>query len=138
MSGLRWSRAAAIAQNGQTPCARPCAMLIAAPTVAQGQRRRRRGGRVVECTALEMRHTGNRIGGSNPSLSAIFEKIREFSATNYCRHLTLPTQEDYNVAGLTAPDRRLFLCFASVEKSQREVVDDDPAGLRVSQTENSS
>jgi hypothetical protein len=29
-----------------------------------------RGGRVVECTALEMRHTGNRIGGSNPSLSA--------------------------------------------------------------------
>ena len=32
--------------------------------------RRRRGGRVVECTALEMRHTGNRIGGSNPSLSA--------------------------------------------------------------------
>jgi hypothetical protein len=31
-----------------------------------------RGGRVVECTALEMRHTGNRIGGSNPSLSAIY------------------------------------------------------------------
>ena len=30
-----------------------------------------RGGRVVECTALEMRHTGNRIEGSNPSLSAI-------------------------------------------------------------------
>ena len=26
---------------------------------------------MVECTALEMRHTGNRIGGSNPSLSAI-------------------------------------------------------------------
>ncbi len=31
----------------------------------------RRGGRVVECTALEMRHGGNSIGGSNPSLSAI-------------------------------------------------------------------
>jgi hypothetical protein len=30
----------------------------------------RRGGRAVECTALEMRHTGNRIGGSNPPLSA--------------------------------------------------------------------
>lgn len=27
---------------------------------------------MVECTALEMRHTGNRIGGSNPSLSAKF------------------------------------------------------------------
>jgi hypothetical protein len=39
--------------------------------------RPRRGGRVVECTALEMRHTGNRIGGSNPSLSArsSFQKI---------------------------------------------------------------
>src|SRR5262249_43306848 len=33
-------------------------------------RPRRRGGRVVDRTALEMRHTGNRIGGSNPSLSA--------------------------------------------------------------------
>ena len=32
--------------------------------------RTRRGGRAVECTALEMRHTGNRIGGSNPPLSA--------------------------------------------------------------------
>ena len=30
----------------------------------------RTGGRVVEGTALEMRHTGNRIEGSNPSLSA--------------------------------------------------------------------
>jgi hypothetical protein len=25
---------------------------------------------VVDCTALEMRHGGNSIGGSNPSLSA--------------------------------------------------------------------
>ena len=32
---------------------------------------RRRGGRVVECTALEMRHARKGIGGSNPSLSAI-------------------------------------------------------------------
>jgi hypothetical protein len=31
---------------------------------------RERVGRVVECTALEMRHTGNRIGGSNLFLSA--------------------------------------------------------------------
>ena len=31
----------------------------------------RRGGRVVECVALEMRSTGNCTGGSNPSLSAI-------------------------------------------------------------------
>jgi hypothetical protein len=31
----------------------------------------RRGGRVVDRVALEMRSTGNRTGGSNPSLSAI-------------------------------------------------------------------
>jgi hypothetical protein len=31
-----------------------------------------RGGRVVECTALEMRHTGKRIGSSNLPLSANF------------------------------------------------------------------
>ncbi len=31
----------------------------------------RRGGRVVERTALEMRHTCKGIGGSNPPLSAI-------------------------------------------------------------------
>ena len=30
----------------------------------------RRGGRVVDRAALEMRSTGNRTGGSNPSLSA--------------------------------------------------------------------
>lgn len=35
----------------------------------------RRGGRVVECVALEMRSTGNCTGGSNPSLSA----------TNHCK-----------------------------------------------------
>src|SRR5215467_2058310 len=32
----------------------------------------RRVGRVVDGTGLENRHTGNRIGGSNPSLSARF------------------------------------------------------------------
>jgi hypothetical protein len=30
----------------------------------------RRGGRVVECAALEMRFTGNGNVGSNPTLSA--------------------------------------------------------------------
>ena len=37
----------------------------------------RRGGRVVECTALEMRHRCKPIGGSNPSLSAIIKRLRE-------------------------------------------------------------
>jgi hypothetical protein len=47
----------------------------------------RRGGRVVECTALEMRHRCKPIGGSNPSLSAniirhnktAFQKARQIS-----------------------------------------------------------
>ena len=55
---------ALIARRGVTP-------LCPAPVTAKYVRRDaqafliRRGGRVVECTALEMRHTGNRIGGSN-------------------------------------------------------------------------
>ncbi len=35
---------------------------------------------MVESTALEMRHTGNRIGGSNPSLSANRARIALYSA----------------------------------------------------------
>jgi hypothetical protein len=41
---------------------------------------------VVESTALEMRHTGNRIGGSNPSLSATPQ--REILETTHARTLT--------------------------------------------------
>ena len=47
-----------------------------------------RGGRVVECTALEMRHRCKPIGGSNPSLSAryLFSFIRHCSesARGWC------------------------------------------------------
>src|SRR5690606_12199474 len=43
--------------------------VFAAPATADHALRR--GGRVVECTALEMRHGCKPIGGSNPSLSAI-------------------------------------------------------------------
>ena len=39
----------------------------------------RRGGRVVECTALEMRHRCKPIGGSNPSLSATMN-VEEFNS----------------------------------------------------------
>ena len=50
-------------------------MLIAAPTKRAGPprllSRPRRGGRVVDRVALEMRSTRKRTGGSNPSLSAI-------------------------------------------------------------------
>lgn len=35
--------------------------------------RARKRAREVEWTALEMRHTGNRIGGSNPPASAVNE-----------------------------------------------------------------
>ena len=39
----------------------------------------RRGGRVVECTALEMRRGGDSTGGSNPSLSASFQPVRRIA-----------------------------------------------------------
>lgn len=42
--------------------------LVAASATANHMRR---SGRVVECTALEMRHACKGIGGSNPSFSAI-------------------------------------------------------------------
>lgn len=47
-------------------------MLFAAPTTRAAQNRPalRRGGRVVECTALEMRHRCKPIGSSNLPLSA--------------------------------------------------------------------
>src|SRR5882672_10346575 len=47
----------------------------------------RRGGRVVECTALEMRHRCKPIGGSNPSLSASKSMIlqEKISLAELCR-----------------------------------------------------
>ena len=51
---------------------------------------------MVESTALEMRHTGNRIGGSNPSLSA----------TGIIRHHSQPsarTRRDAQFEPLTLP-----------------------------------
>ncbi|VVT14515.1 hypothetical protein SPHINGO361_130288 [Sphingomonas sp. EC-HK361] len=39
----------------------------------------RRGGRVVECTALEMRRALTGTVGSNPTLSAIYETRRTFT-----------------------------------------------------------
>jgi hypothetical protein len=44
-----------------------------------------RGGRVVECTALEMRHRCKPIGGSNPSLSAI--STPQLSPVSDCSNL---------------------------------------------------
>jgi hypothetical protein len=46
---------------------------------------------VVECTALEMRHTRKGIGGSNPSFSAInfthlFENNVEISLVDFYPH----------------------------------------------------
>src|SRR5207245_6958080 len=55
------------------PCLARCPRLEHAPTT-RGESLlfgAWRGGRVVECTALEMRHRCKPIGGSNPSLSAI-------------------------------------------------------------------
>jgi transposase len=61
------------ARRRQAPCRRPRIMLSAARPlrrVLSARRRPRRGGRVVDRAALEMRSTCKRTGGSNPSLSA--------------------------------------------------------------------
>ena len=57
---------------GSAPCLARHPRLELAPTAGRGITRHGawRGGRVVECTALEMRHRCKPIGGSNPSLSA--------------------------------------------------------------------
>ena len=48
-------------------------MIPPGPTIGpHGAIPSRRGGRVVDRAALEMRSTGDRTGGSNPSLSATF------------------------------------------------------------------
>lgn len=49
----------------------------------------RRGGREVECAALEMRFTGNRNVGSNPTLSAKNDVISVIFGQNYF----LPTRQ---------------------------------------------
>ena len=57
---------------GPAPCPARHPRLEHGPTAGRGITRHGawRGGRVVECTALEMRHRCKPIGGSNPSLSA--------------------------------------------------------------------
>jgi hypothetical protein len=63
----------------------PMRRLSPAPAFARTRRPHQRdvpawrGGRVVECTALEMRHTGNRIGSSNLPLSAILLRAARFA-----------------------------------------------------------
>jgi hypothetical protein len=71
---------------------------------------RRRGGRAVECTALEMRHTGNRIGGSNPSLSIEIVKLLLKQQLGAARLVhTGGTRDIGNGSTLEAPQQRRLL-----------------------------
>jgi hypothetical protein len=51
------------------------------------------GGRAVDCTALEMRHTFTGIGGSNPSPSAKFSHKR----LNLLRELALSKKPPHSL-----------------------------------------
>src|SRR6201987_4283048 len=64
-STIRWARPALDAPIGKDEPA-----LVDSGAALSG-RGARRGGRGIECTALEMRHRCKPIGGSNPSLSAL-------------------------------------------------------------------
>lgn len=57
---------------------------------------------MVESTALEMRHRGNSIGGSNPSLSAIF----------LCKHLIYLSVSE---AVFSSPTRMLWWAHGKLE-----------------------
>ena len=69
---------------------------------------------MVECTALEMRHTGNRIGGSNPSLSAIcycnfWIFTNNGKAVHCCIHVCVSTQEWLTCDNTATPLLRRFM-----------------------------
>ncbi|GEM_PF-6694532 len=53
---------------------------------------------MVESTALEMRHTGNRIVGSNPTLSAITDLV----LPTLVEHHSSMRQLKYVLAGMVA------------------------------------
>ena len=61
----------------------------------------RRGGRVVECTALEMRHTREGIVGSNPTLSAMYLRKLFFgqflSVLGHCGNRTPPAEAAFRL-----------------------------------------
>src|SRR6266853_128199 len=71
-----------------------------------------RGGRVVECTALEMRHRCKPIGGSNPSLSAI--STPQLSPVSDCSNLP---QGDRRIPRFCAnSSRKLYLLAVGSEE----------------------
>ena len=73
----------------------------------------RRGGREVECTALEMRHTREGIVGSNPTLSAMTSKksikTKVYTAAMALMRLGLDTRRSiiFRLCRVDAPARRL-------------------------------
>ena len=71
---------------------------------------------MVESTALEMRRTGNRIGGSNPSLSATNE-VSDISCIfdlNALRILPLVPGLCANLATTVFTQRRIRATFAAI------------------------
>ncbi len=51
---------------------------------------------MVDCTALEMRHTRKRIGGSNPSLSAILVATFIFNSPQFIGMADLKAETGFN------------------------------------------
>ena len=89
---LRRATASEFCAHAACLASRPRLELGATAAVRSARIALRRGGRVVECTALEMRHRCKPIGGSNPSLSAskslkLNEKIYSPELRRYFRRL---------------------------------------------------
>ena len=64
---------------------------------------------MVECTALEMRHTGNRIEGSNPSLSAIKNPLKSKILSLLTEPFGVPGSAWIELAKSESHDRGAFL-----------------------------
>src|SRR5579871_1844013 len=90
----------------------------------------RRGGRAVEYTGLENRHTRKGIGGSNPSLSAI--QTRSSAPLRTGSHLAGRSSGGGDIAlrrvihdhaiGVEAPTQRTDRAFHALDPAARQAV----------------
>ena len=70
---------------------------------------------MVECTALEMRHTGNRIGGSNPSLSANYPYSPEFATGRQKSRSAENGAVNHHLLLFTHSPSFAIICFVNVD-----------------------
>jgi periplasmic divalent cation tolerance protein len=98
----------------------------------------RRGGRAVECTGLEIRHRGNSIGGSNPSLSAklvFMDNFASHSAKISIIYTTMSPPEAVEKIAQEIVEKKLAVCInifpkvKSIYRYENKIVVDDECSM---------